>query len=185
MAIREIWELCQSHDVYVRAFLHFFFYFILLWAPIVRHRTRSEWEAWRRKYPNRELLLKPIGRIRLPCSLFYYITYSSFAPLVPSFAADFLLMPGQSGQSYVGPVPLTDQAIISAPQTCRISYLHGLWTSRVEQVAVIRSRSSTDSYCISIIDTRLPFTAQMTCSGHFAGQLILALHCFSHIPRLY
>ena len=70
-----------------------FFYLILLWAPIVHHRTCGEWEAWHRKYPNGGLLLKPIGRIRLPCSLFYYITYSSFAPLVPSFAADFLLMP--------------------------------------------------------------------------------------------
>ena len=123
-----------------------------------------------------------LGRTRLPCSLFYYITYSSFTLLAPSFAADLFLMPGQSGTVLRWPGSVHGPGDHQRPtQTCRISYLHGLWTLRVEEKAGICSRLSTDSYCISIIDTKLPFTAQMTCSGRFAGQLTLALPCFSHI----
>ena len=56
------------------------------------------------------------------------------------------------------------------------------------QPAETCSRSSTDSCCISIIDTKLPFRAQMTCSARFAGQLILALPCITllipHPPHI-
>ena len=81
--------------------------------PIVRHRTRGEWEAWRRKYPNGGIealveqgSLAPYSTIshtvHLPCLLLV-------SPLI------YFLCRGKVGQSSVGPVPFMDQAIISAP----------------------------------------------------------------------
>lgn len=152
MAIRELWEPCQSN------FTLPFFLSCFCWHPD-RTAQSARWVRdmaqkvfWWRVANKANWLKRLLTHSKTLSRICAYIDIIKFArslnPLTPSFAGEVFSNIGANRDS-LGSARFPRPGRSPATHTSWLdSSLHGLWTSRVEDKALIRGKSSTDSYCI-------------------------------------